>query len=151
MRIIKKKKDIILLKKFIILGVLSCIAVILCVAIWHKDDSNKNTEAGDKAVIIDDSISKNDIPSMYDEKILRDELLNSSSFSSYNEERLLIIKVKADEDYVYESDFLKPEEVLESDFFEKNNIDLTGKKIIGEIYSYTLEKELIGQTNIVIK
>lgn len=151
MRIIKKKKDIILLKKFIILGVLSCIAVSLCVAIWHKDDSNKNTEAGDEAVIIDDSISKNDIPSMYDEKILRDELLNSSSFSSYNEERLLIIKVKADEDYVYESDFLKPEEVLESDFFEKNNIDLTGKKIIGEIYSYTLEKELIGQTNIVIK
>ena len=107
MRIIKKKKDIILLKKFIILGVLSCIAVSLCVAIWHKDDSNKNTEAGDKAVIIDDSISKNDIPSMYDEKILRDELLNSSSFSSYNEERLLIIKVKADDHYVYESDFLR--------------------------------------------
>ena len=140
-----------MLKKFIILGVLSCIAVSLCVAIWHKDDSNQNTEAGDEAVIIDDSISKNDIPSMYDEKFLRDELLNSSSFSSYNEERLLIIKVKVDEDYVYESDFLKPEEVLESDFFEKNNIDLTGKKIIGEIYSYTLEKELIGQTNIVIK
>ena len=78
-------------------------------------------------------------------------LLQNLNFSNFNEERLLKIKIKVDDEYIYESDFIKPSEVLEKDYIRDNNIELDGKEAIAEIYSYTIDKEMVGQTNVVIE
>ena len=82
---------------------------------------------------------------------VKDGVLENLDFSNFNEERLLKIKIKVDDKYIYESDFIKPSEILERDYIEDNNIELDGKEAIAEIYSYTTSKEMVGQTNVVIK
>ena len=82
---------------------------------------------------------------------VKDGVMENLNFCNYNEDRLLKVKIKVDDKYIYESDFIKPKEVLESDIIKENNLKLDGKEAIGEIYSYTTDKEFIGQTNVVLQ
>lgn len=82
---------------------------------------------------------------------VKDGVMENLNFCNYNEDRLLKVKIKVDDEYIYESDFIKPKEVLESDIIKENNLKLDGKEAIGEIYSYTTDKEFIGQTNVVLQ
>ena len=141
----KDFKDIILI--IVLVGILICV----CSPMFNKNDVDKNEISDDEAVTIDNSGIKSDEDDMYEDKDVKDDWLKMSEFSSYNEDRLLIVKIKVDGKCVYESALMKPREVLESDVFESNKIDTKGKSVIGEIHSYTLDKEYIGQTNVVIK
>lgn len=77
-------------------------------------------------------------------------ILENIGFGEFNKERLVKIKVKVDEEYIYESDFMKPEDVIKEDIMKDQSINVKGKHVVAEIYSYTTEKEFIEQTNIVI-
>ena len=133
------------IKSIVIIGLITVIAILL----YHYCNEKESETAvitENKEFFLDDT-SDGNINPLNDDK---EALLQNLNFSNYNEDRLLKIKIKVDNEYIYESDFIKPSEVLERDLIKENNLKLDGKEAIGEIYSYTTDKELVGQTNVVL-
>lgn len=95
---------------------------------------------------VGDDITKNK-----SQENLNQEVSESLSSSDYNDDRWLKIKVKLDGEYVYESDFLKPQDVLKMDIIKENNLDIEGKNAVAEIYSYTADKQFITMSEIIIQ
>ncbi len=133
--------------KIIALCAVICISFVMC----DDDKLIKEETIDDEVPSLMDSSNSKDWEEFDVKENAKEELLNSTNFSKYNEDRLLKIKVKVDGQYVYESDFMEPEMILKGDFFDENGINIGGDNVIGEIYSYTRDKEFIGQTNVVIK
>ena len=152
----EKKKDHKMkgcLKSSIILIVLITIIILLVFFCWcQKEDENNDKVILDKESIQFDGTYEGDgTVNLYQTEMDSVKVLENLEFGDYNEERLLKIKIKAEEEYIYESDYLKPEEVLKEDIIQASDIEKIGGSVIAEIYSFTEEKELIGQTNVVIK
>lgn len=95
--------------------------------------------------------TKDDITANKSEASLNEEVSESLNSSNYNDDRWLKIKVKVNDKYVYESDFLRPQEVLSMDIIKENNLNLEGKNTVAEIHSYTADKQFITMSEIVIQ
>lgn len=93
-----------------------------------KSDKADRHEAGQKIEIISD---------------MEDD--DSADYGNYNDDRFLKVKIKVGEEYIYESDYMRPDEFFDSDIIEKNHLDIEGKDAVAEVYFYTSEKEYIGQ------
>ena len=82
---------------------------------------------------------------------INDGMMEDMGFGNYNENRLLKIKIKVGDEYIYESDYIKPSQVLEGDMLDNLDIDDGTSDAIAEVYSYTTDGTFIGQTNVALK
>ena len=137
--------------KTVLIIVLIIIIILLLLRGCNGEGSNKAVITEDTTVELKDTSDGNIRVKLNPVIDVENGLLQNLNFSNFNEERLLKIKIKVDGEYIYESDFIKPSEVLEKDYIKANNIELDGKEAIAEIYSYTIDKEMVGQTNVVIE
>ncbi len=137
--------------KTILIIVLIIIIILLLLRGCNGTDSKDAVITEDKTVELNDTSDGNIRVKLNPVVDVKDGVLQNINFSNYNEERLLKIKIKVDDKYIYESDFIRPKEVLEQDILKDNDIELDGKEAIAEVYSYTTDKEMVGQTNVVIK
>ncbi len=69
-------------------------------------------------------------------------------FCNFNKERLLQCKIRVGEVYVYDSGLLEEGNELIGDFIETEALEAGDNAALAEIYSYDLEKNPIGQTNV---
>ena len=138
---IKTLVIIILLIVIVILLLKGCVGERKNSAIITKDENVElnDTSSGQIRVKMNSSID------------VENDILKNLDFGNYNENRLLKIKIKVDDEYIYESDFIQPGEVLEGDLLKKVKLKEGVSSAIGEVYSYTIDKELIGQTNVVLQ
>lgn len=127
-------KGVLMQKKLLILLV---IGVLLISVLFIMRSCNRDT--------------RDDITENKSEASLNEEVSESLNSSNYNDDRWLKIKVKVEDKYVYESDFLKPQEVLSMDIIKENNLDIKGKNAVAEIHSYTADKQFITMSEIVIQ
>ena len=137
--------------KTVLIIVLIIIIILLLLRGCNGDESKHAVIVEDTTVELKDTSDGNIRVKLNPVVDVENGLLQNLNFSNFNEERLLKIKIKVDDEYIYESDFIKPSEVLEKDYIRDNNIEFDGKEAIAEIYSYTIDKEMVGQTNVVIK
>lgn len=149
----KAEKDKKLKERFktILIIILIIIIILLLLRRCEGETSKEAVIVEDTTVELKDTSDGNIRVKLNPVIDVKDGVLENLDFSNFNEERLLKIKIKVDDKYIYESDFIKPSEILERDYIEDNNIELDGKEAIAEIYSYTTDKEMVGQTNVVIK
>ncbi len=79
-----------------------------------------------------------------------EDTMQSVNFYNLNHNRLLKLKITADGRDIYESKYIKEGEVLEADIADTSHLPKGESKALAEIYSYTLDKELLGQRNVEI-
>ena len=80
---------------------------------------------------------------------VKNDTLQNLNFCNYNEERKLQCKIKVGEEYVYDSGRLEPGMELKGDWVAKPEALESGEnEATAEIYSYDLEDNPIGQTNV---
>lgn len=133
--------------------VIIILIMVMAIFFFHNCNGNEIETAvttENKEVLLNDNSNENIKVKLNPSIDIKEGVLQNLNFSNFNEDRLLKIKIKVNNEYIYESDFIKPKEVLKSDLIKENNLKLDGKEAIGEIYSYTTDKELVGQTNVVI-
>ena len=127
--------------------------MVMAIFFYHycKEKEVENTVITEnRDVLLEDTSRENTKVKLNPSMDIKESVLQNLNFTNFNEDRLVKIKIKVDNKYVYESDFIKPREVFERDLIKENDLKLDGKEAIGEIYSYTTDKELVGQTNVVI-
>ena len=137
--------------KSIIIVILIIIIILLLLRGCGAGNESSSVIKEDSNVVLNDNSSGQVRIKLNPVIDVKDGVMENLNFCNYNEDRLLKVKIKVDDKYIYESDFIKPKEVLESDIIKENNLKLDGKEAIGEIYSYTTDKEFIGQTNVVLQ
>lgn len=79
-----------------------------------------------------------------------EDTMQEIDFYNLNHNRLLKLKITVDGDDIYESDYIKEGEVLEADLADKPMLAKGEHAALAEIYSYTLDKEPVGQRNVEI-
>ena len=124
-------------KKFgVVLAVVILATLCVALALWQRSNFEQRTEeekpqdSGQSEVV---RMPESDCKELYD-----------LGFGGYNENRLLKVKMKVGEQYIYESGYVKPSRVMDETFFEKIMEDVKSTDCMAEIYSYTLDEELIG-------
>ncbi len=80
-----------------------------------------------------------------------DDTMQNLGFCNYNKDRLLQCRIKAGEHYVYDSGLLPEGTELAGDFVDTEYLQTGENAALAEIYSYDLDENLIGQTNVKIK
>ena len=78
-------------------------------------------------------------------------VMEELNFCNYNENRILKLKIMVNGDYVYESKQINAGEILVSDLINTKSLQRGENEAIAEVYSYTSEGELMGQTNVEFK
>lgn len=81
---------------------------------------------------------------------VKDGTMQNLNFYNYNENRLLKCKIRCGEDYVYESGFVEEGSILKGDFVDITQLKSGENQAVAEVYYYTSEEELLGQTNVKI-
>lgn len=149
----EEKKD----KKIIIIILLLIIILLIGVlGFTVVKMMNNNPTPGQTAVIEqDDETELNDADATGQIRIkinpvinVKNDTMQNLNFCNYNEGRLLQCKIKVGEDYVYDSGFLKEGEILKGDFVDMKYLKSGENEAMAEVYSYTLDEEPIGQTNV---
>ena len=81
---------------------------------------------------------------------IADGTLQNIGFYNLNENRLLKLKVTVDGETVYESGYIDEGEVLQADIIDETSLPKGETEALAEIYSYSTDKEFIGQRNVEI-
>ena len=79
-----------------------------------------------------------------------DGTMQNLNFCNYNEDRLLKCRIKVEDKYVYESDFIEEGRILKGDFVKTDLLESGENEALAEIYSFSKTKEPMGQTNVKI-
>jgi hypothetical protein len=79
-----------------------------------------------------------------------DKTMQNLGFCNYNKDRLLQCRIRVGEQYVYDSGLLAEGSELIGDFVETEMLKKGENEALAEIYSYTLEEQPVGQTNVKI-
>jgi flagellar basal body-associated protein FliL len=77
-----------------------------------------------------------------------DDTMQNLNFANYNKNRYLRCRLKYGNDYIYDSGLLGENKVLVGDFVDTDKLEKGDNDIIAEVYSYSLDEEEIGQTNV---
>ena len=72
------------------------------------------------------------------------------AFANLNEDRQLQCKIKVGDTYVYNSGLVKSGDIVQADVVDISALKQGKNQATAEIYSYNMDKELIGQTNTII-
>ena len=71
-------------------------------------------------------------------------------FFNLNKNRFMKLKIVIEDEEIYESSYIAEGEVLEADLIDVKALKKGENNALAEVYSYTLNKELIGQRNVEI-
>jgi len=82
--------------------------------------------------------------------IVQEGTMQNLEFYNLNEGRYLQLKIKVGDEYVYESQYLAQGEVIKADIIDEGKLKDGSNEALAEIYSYDLDKNLIGQRNVEI-
>jgi hypothetical protein len=77
-----------------------------------------------------------------------DDTMQNLMFCNYNKDRMLKCKIKVGDTYVYDSGYLAEGNILVGDFIDTSVLSSGENDAIAEIYSYTVDYEKVGQTNV---
>jgi hypothetical protein len=77
-----------------------------------------------------------------------DDTMQNLDFANYNKNRYLRCRIKYGNDYIYDSGLLPENKVLVGDFVDTDKLEKGDNDVIAEVYSYSLDEEEIGQTNV---
>jgi len=116
------------------------------------------------------ALSRGDVKTAYIEKALAEEIVDNTDgtirikinpeinikngvmqdlyFANYNESRYLECKIKVDDKYVYDSDFVETGDIIVGDFIKTDGLSKGRTEAVAEIYSYDLAKKKVSQTNV---
>lgn len=139
-------------EKKIIIGLVIALVVALCFAgymLFLRDtptavltDTNESLQDADKTNQL--AVKMN--PSI----IVEEGTMQNINFYNLNKNRLLKLIIAVDGEKIYESDFIEPGKIMKADVIDENKLEKEETEAVAEIYSYSLEKEHIGQTNVEI-
>lgn len=68
--------------------------------------------------------------------------------SNFNRDRLLKCKIYLDGKYIYESDYIEPNKTIKADVIDESYLIEGKTEAVAEIYSYDMDKNQLGQTNV---
>jgi hypothetical protein len=141
------KKNKILLIVIVLLLIIIGIGILLYL---NQDDGVSKT-----AVIQTDTKEELNDPSSGNLRIkicpvvtVKDDTMQNLNFANYNQDRLLECKIKCGGKYVYDSGYLPQSKILVGDFVDTSGLSKGENEALAEIYSYSLDKKPIGQTNV---
>lgn len=137
------------IKTWVIIVLIIVIAIMLIRGC--NDEGEKTVISEDKEVELKDTSDGQIRIKMNPVITINDGMMEDMGFGNYNENRLLKIKIKVGDEYIYESDYIKPSQVLEGDMLDNLDIDDGTSDAIAEVYSYTTDGTFIGQTNVALK
>ncbi len=79
-----------------------------------------------------------------------EETMQDLAFANLNQDRQLQCKIKVGDTYVYNSGLVKSGDIIQADVVDISALKQGKNQATAEIYSYNMDKELIGQTNTII-
>ena len=79
-----------------------------------------------------------------------EETMQDLAFANLNQDRQLQCKIKVGDTYVYNSGLVKSGDIVQADVVDISALKQGKNQATAEIYSYNMDKELIGQTNTII-
>ena len=145
----KNKKQKILIIVLLIAVVLMGVGLFYAL---HADD----LETSRTAVIVQTDEELNDMSSgqvrvrINSAVQIYEETMQDLAFANLNQDRQLQCKIKVGDTYVYNSGFVKSRDIVQADVIDISALKQGKNQATAEIYSYNMDKELIGQTNTII-
>lgn len=145
----KNKKQKILIIVLLIAVVLMGVGLFYAL---HSDD----LETSKTAVIVQTDEELNDMSSgqlrirINSAVQIYEETMQDLAFANLNEDRQLQCKIKVGDTYVYDSGLVKSGDIIQADVVDISALKQGKNQATAEIYSYNMDKELIGQTNTII-
>ncbi len=79
-----------------------------------------------------------------------EETMQDLAFANLNQDRQLQCKIKVGDTYVYNSGLIQSGDIIQADVVDISALKQGKNQATAEIYSYDMDKELIGQTNTII-
>lgn len=70
------------------------------------------------------------------------------NFCNYNSDRFLKVKIVNNDKNIYESPMIKSGDILVGDCIDVRTLKKGTNDVVAEVYSYNLDKELMGRTNV---
>lgn len=137
-------------KNRLIKGLIAVILILLLLLI-------KQCSAPNKTAVIE--VNNKDIQEIQDGQIrirmnpsitVKHETMQDMEFCNYNEDRLMKLNIKINGASVYESQFIKPGEILKADIIDTGMLKEGDNDAIAEIHTYSISEAPIGQTNVKI-
>jgi len=142
----KKKKPIL-----IIILVVIILALIGALAFFILNDNDKT------AIIVETDMELQDVENDGMIRIKMNPYINvqkdtmqNLEFYNLNEGRLLQLKIKAKDKYVYESELIEEGKIVKADVIDTKDLPSGETEALAEVYSYTPDGELVAQTNVEI-
>lgn len=80
--------------------------------------------------------------------IVKDNTMQNLNFVNHNIDRLLKFKIRCNEKILYRSDFVNPGQEIVKDTISEEGLKKGYNEAVVEVSYYTMNKELIGQTNV---
>ena len=71
--------------------------------------------------------------------------------SNFNRDRLLKCKISLDGKYIYESCYIEPDKTIRADVIDESHLKQGESEAVAEIYSYDMEKNQMGQSNVSVR
>jgi hypothetical protein len=146
-----KKKTVLL----VIIILLLVSILIVASGLLYKEYTSKDTGPSKTAVIRENEEVELTDPSEGSIRVkinpyvqIQDGTMQNLMFCNYNKDRLLKCKIKVGSTYVYDSGYLSEGNILVGDFIDTSVLKAGENEAIAEIYSYTVDYEKVGQTNV---
>ncbi|MEY8367095.1 hypothetical protein AALA22_15825 [Anaerovoracaceae bacterium 41-7] len=79
-----------------------------------------------------------------------EDTMQDLAFANLNEDRQLQCKIKVGDTYVYNSGLIKSGDIVQADVIDTSVLQKGKNQATAEIYSYNEDKELKGQSNVII-
>ena len=79
-----------------------------------------------------------------------EDTMQDLAFANLNEGRQLQCRIKVGDTYVYNSGLIKSGDIVQADVIDTSALQQGKNTATAEIYSYDMDKDLIGQTNTII-
>lgn len=133
----------------IILAALFCLSAAAVIYMAAADDETAVVMKTDEALEKPDETGKVRVK-MNTYIDIYEDTLQSVDFYNLNHNRLLKLKITVDGNNIYESEYINEGEVLEADLADTSKLPKGETEALAEVYSYTLDRELIGQRNVEI-
>lgn len=133
----------------IILAALFCLSAAAVIYMASADDETAVVMKTDEVLEKPDETGKVRVK-MNTYIDIYEDTMQSVDFYNLNHNRLLKLKITVDGNNIYESEYINEGEVLEADLADTSKLPKGETEALAEVYSYTLDRELIGQRNVEI-
>ena len=106
--------------------------------IVQKNEELRDTNGGQVRIRINSAVQ------------VYEDTMQDLAFANLNEDRQLQCKIKVGDTYVYNSGLIKSGDIVQADVIDTSVLQKGKNQATAEIYSYNEDKELKGQSNVII-